>query len=161
MKLREPVALKLYRRHAFYHYHLSKVIHSSRTWGVYKAVDILTCNDYTGATELCTLFLKEKIPTKYTAKLRSHVCCLLISTDSALPIPLAEMLVCLMKMAIAHLAVVGRALFSMDFPTADYLTAGQKVFIAELMPKYPIYVNLLSKEAQQVGEGTLRLPLSC
>ena len=44
---------------AFYHYHLSKVIHSSRTLDVYKAVDILTlCNDYTGATELCTLFLR-------------------------------------------------------------------------------------------------------
>ena len=39
--------------------------------------------------------------------------------------------------------------FSVDFPTADYLTGiGNKVFIAELMPKYPIYVNLLSKEAQ-------------
>jgi arginine N-succinyltransferase len=39
----------------------------------------------------------------------------------------------------------------MDFPTADYLTGiGQKVFIAELMPKIPIYVNLLSKEAQAV-----------
>ena len=41
--------------------------------------------------------------------------------------------------------------FSVDFPTADYLTGiGQKVFIAELMPKYPIYVSLLSKQAQAV-----------
>jgi arginine N-succinyltransferase len=41
--------------------------------------------------------------------------------------------------------------FSMDFPTVDYLTGiGQKQFIAELMPKYPIYVSLLSKEAQSV-----------
>ena len=41
--------------------------------------------------------------------------------------------------------------FSMDFPTADYLTGiGNKVFIAELMPKYPIYVNLLSEAAQNV-----------
>ena len=39
----------------------------------------------------------------------------------------------------------------MDFPTADYLTGiGQKVFIAELMPKYPVYVNLLSQAAQEV-----------
>ena len=39
----------------------------------------------------------------------------------------------------------------MDFPTADYLSGiGNKVFIAELMPKYPIYVNLLSKKAQAV-----------
>jgi arginine N-succinyltransferase len=45
---------------AFYHYHLSKVVHSSRELDVYKKVDILTlCNDYTGASELCTLFLRE------------------------------------------------------------------------------------------------------
>jgi arginine N-succinyltransferase len=37
----------------------------------------------------------------------------------------------------------------MDFPTADYLTGiGSKRFIAELMPKHPIYVSLLSKSAQ-------------
>ena len=41
--------------------------------------------------------------------------------------------------------------FSMDFPTADYLSGiGNKVFIAELMPRFPIYVNLLSQEAQDV-----------
>ena len=35
-------------------------MHHSRTLGVYNTVDILSmCNDYTGATEICTLFLKE------------------------------------------------------------------------------------------------------
>ena len=42
----------------------------------------------------------------------------------------------------------------MDFPTVDYLTGiGKKRFIAELMPKYPIYVNLLSNEARAVIIG--------
>ena len=41
--------------------------------------------------------------------------------------------------------------FSVDFPTADYLTGiGQKVFIAELMPRHPIYVGLLPEAAQNV-----------
>ena len=41
--------------------------------------------------------------------------------------------------------------FGMDFPTADYLSGiGNKVFIAELMPRFPIYVNLLSQAAQDV-----------
>lgn len=45
---------------AFYHYHLSTVVHSSRELNVYKKADVLTlCNDYTGASELCTLFLRE------------------------------------------------------------------------------------------------------
>ena len=43
-----------------YHYHMGKTVHHSSTLGVYNTVDILTmCNDYTGATEICTLFLKE------------------------------------------------------------------------------------------------------
>ncbi|MDP5040389.1 MAG: arginine N-succinyltransferase, partial [Paraglaciecola sp.] len=33
---------------AFYHYHLSKVVHASRELNIYNTVDILTlCNDYT------------------------------------------------------------------------------------------------------------------
>jgi arginine N-succinyltransferase len=41
--------------------------------------------------------------------------------------------------------------FSIDFTLADYLTGiGKKGFIADLMPKLPIYVNLLSEEAQAV-----------
>jgi arginine N-succinyltransferase len=41
--------------------------------------------------------------------------------------------------------------FSIDFTMADYLTGiGKKGFIADLMPKLPIYINLLSKEAQAV-----------
>ena len=41
--------------------------------------------------------------------------------------------------------------FSIDFTLADYLTGiGKKGFIADLMPKLPIYVNLLSPEAQAV-----------
>ncbi|MFT4995341.1 MAG: arginine N-succinyltransferase, partial [Paraglaciecola sp.] len=45
---------------AFYHYHLSKVVHASRELNVYNTVDILTlCNDYTGVSEICTLFLRQ------------------------------------------------------------------------------------------------------
>ena len=41
--------------------------------------------------------------------------------------------------------------FSIDFPTADHLIGtGNKVFISELMPKYPIYTALLSDKAQAV-----------
>lgn len=41
--------------------------------------------------------------------------------------------------------------FMMDFATADYTNATQgNQFIADLMPKYPIYVSLLPEEAQKV-----------
>ncbi|WP_462157144.1 arginine N-succinyltransferase [Pseudoalteromonas sp. GB56] len=140
---------------AFYHYHQSKVIHSSRTLGVYKAVDILTlCNDYTGATELCTLFLKEKFRQKFNGKLLSKSRFLFINQhrERFAPTVIAEMRGVSDENGNSPFwQWLEEHFFSMDFPTADYLTGiGQKVFIAELMPKYPIYVNLLSKEAQQV-----------
>lgn len=44
-----------------------------------------------------------------------------------------------------------RPFFGMEFVTADYLTMStDKQFIADLMPKLPIYVDLLPKEAQQL-----------
>ncbi|MGI5308476.1 arginine N-succinyltransferase [Rheinheimera sp. WS51] len=148
---------------AFYHYHLGKVVHSSRSLGVYKTVDILTlCNDYTAVTELCTLFLRESKRQKNNGRLLSKMRFLF----------LAEFSQRFSDRIIAEMRGISNAdgsspfwqwlqehFFSVDFPTADYLTGiGQKVFIAELMPKYPIYVSLLSKEAQaaigQVHEQT-------
>ncbi|MEG2722638.1 MAG: arginine N-succinyltransferase, partial [Acinetobacter sp.] len=46
---------------------------------------------------------------------------------------------------------LGHHFFDMDFATADYLSGiGQKVFIAELMPRFPVYMDLLPSAAQQV-----------
>lgn len=140
---------------AFYHYHLGKVVHSSRSLGVYKTIDLLTlCNDYTGASELCTLFLREPWRRQHNGRLLSKMRFLFM----------AEFAERFADRVIAELRGVSDAngsspfwqwlqehFFSVDFPTADYLTGiGQKEFIAELMPKYPIYVSLLSKQAQAV-----------
>jgi arginine N-succinyltransferase len=44
---------------------------------------------------------------------------------------------------------LGRHFFAMEYSAADYLTGiGQKAFIAELMPRHPVYVNLLAKDAR-------------
>jgi arginine N-succinyltransferase len=131
------------------------VIHSSRTLDVYKAVDILTlCNDYTGATELCTLFLKDGYRKNCNGKLLSKARFMFIKQHQA---RFAETVIAEMRGVSDENGNspfwkwLEEHFFSMDFPTADYLTGiGQKVFIAELMPKYPIYVNLLSKDAQAV-----------
>ena len=45
---------------------------------------------------------------------------------------------------------IGRHFFDIDFPKAEMATTVSKGFIADLMPKLPIYINLLSKEAQEV-----------
>ncbi|GLX78034.1 arginine N-succinyltransferase [Thalassotalea insulae] len=140
---------------AFYHYHLGKVVHNSRELNIYNTVETLSlCNDYTGTTEICTLFLSESHRKNNNGRFLSRIRFLFI----------AEHLERFAQTVIAEMRGVsdenGRSpfwnwleehFFSMDFPTADYLTGiGKKVFIAELMPKYPIYVNLLSQDAQQV-----------
>mgnify|MGYP000229647074 CR=1 FL=1 len=140
---------------AFYHYHLGKVVHSSRELGIYNTVETLAlCNDYTGASEICTLFLGEDYRKNNNGRFLSRFRFLFIAehTERFSETVIAEM----RGVSDDH----GRSpfwdwleehFFSMDFPTADYLTGiGKKEFIAELMPKYPIYVNLLSDEAQKV-----------
>ncbi|MFM2485561.1 arginine N-succinyltransferase [Celerinatantimonas yamalensis] len=139
----------------FYTYHLGKVVHASRSLNVYNVVETLTLgNDYTGVTELCTLFLREAFRCGNNGRLLSK-CRFLM---------LAEHGVHFNPLVIAEMRGVsddqGRSpfwqwlqehFFSVDFPTADHLTGvGRKEFIAELMPKHPIYVNLLSKAAQAV-----------
>jgi len=140
---------------AFYHYHLGKVVHNSRELGIYNTVETLSlCNDYTGASEICTLFLSEGHRKNNNGRFLSRFRFLFMAehTERFSDTVIAEM------RGVSDDS--GRSpfwdwleehFFSMDFPTADYLTGiGKKVFIAELMPKYPIYVNLLSKEAQNV-----------
>ena len=148
---------------AFYHYHLGKVVHASRELNIHNTVEILTvCNDYSGVSEICTLFLREQARLPNMGRFLSKVRFLFM----------AEHQTRFTEQVIAEMRGVsdenGRSpfwewlethFFSMDFPTADYLTGiGNKVFIAELMPKYPIYVNLLSAAAQaaigQVHEKT-------
>lgn len=140
---------------AFYHYHLSKVVHNSRELNIYNTAEILTlCNDYTGATELCTLFLREPYRSGIKGRVLSKFRFLFLAQHRQR----------FANTVIAEMRGVSNDdgespfwqwledhFFSMDFPTADYLTGiGQKVFIAELMPKYPVYVSLLSKDAQAV-----------
>ena len=46
---------------------------------------------------------------------------------------------------------LGRHFFGMAFPKADFLSAiSNNQFIADLMPKHPIYIDLLAPEAQAV-----------
>ena len=42
----------------FYHYHVGTLVHSSRELEIYNEFKVLNlCNDYTGSSELCTLYL--------------------------------------------------------------------------------------------------------
>lgn len=140
---------------AFYHYHMGKVVHASRELNIHNTVDILSvCNDYTGVTEICTLFLREQARGGVNGRFLSKVRFLFMMEHRE---RFSETIIAEMRGVSDEegkspfWAWLEEHFFSLDFPTADYLTGiGNKRFIAELMPKYPIYVNLLSKEAQAV-----------
>lgn len=45
---------------------------------------------------------------------------------------------------------LGKHFFELEFPKADYLSIVNKEFIGDMMPRYPIYIPLLPREAQAV-----------
>ena len=138
-----------------YHYHLGKTVHHSPTFNVYNTVDILSmCNDYTGCSEICTLFLRENSRKGLTGRFLSRSRFLFMAQHSE---RFADTVIAEMRGVSdedGHSPFwqwLQEHFFSIEFPQADHLVGlGDKVFISELMPKYPIYVNLLSKKAQAV-----------
>lgn len=140
---------------AFYHYHLGKVVHHSPKHNVYNALQTLTlCNDYTGATELCTLFVREPYRFGRNGRAMSKFRLLFLAQFSKRfsSRVFAEMRgVSDENGRSPFWAWLEKHFFTMDFPRADYLTGiGDKTFVAELMPRFPIYVNMLDKSAQDV-----------
>ncbi|MCO7190548.1 MULTISPECIES: arginine N-succinyltransferase [unclassified Pseudoalteromonas] len=138
-----------------YHYHLGKTVHHSRTLNVYNTVDILTmCNDYTGASEICTLFLREPFRQGLAGRFlsRTRFNFMALHAERFSDTVIAEMRG--VSDEDGHSPFwqwLQEHFFSIEFPQADHLVGlGDKVFISELMPKYPIYANLLSKKAQAV-----------
>lgn len=140
---------------AFYHYHLGKVVHHSPKHNVYNALQTLTlCNDYTGATELCTLFVREPYRFGRNGRAMSKFRLLFLAQFSQRfsARVFAEMRGVSDESGRSPFwAWLEKHFFTMDFPRADYLTGiGDKTFVAELMPRFPIYVNMLDAAAQAV-----------
>ena len=139
----------------WYNYHVGTIVHASRALDVYTvAPTLFLANDHTGHTELCSLFLDQayrhgkngpllaksrflfiadfadRFASKVIAELRGKL-------DAGGRSPFWEGL--------------GRHFFAMEYSTADYLTGiGQKAFVAELMPRHPVYVHLLPDSARAV-----------
>ncbi|CUS48182.1 MAG: arginine N-succinyltransferase AstA [Idiomarinaceae bacterium HL-53] len=148
---------------AFWHYRLGKEVHHSVRHNVHKELETLTlCNDYTGVSELCTLFLREPYRVNRNGRALSKFRLLFM----------AEFKERFAKHVIAEMRGISdsegnspfwswlqKHFFGMDFSYADYLTGiGDKTFIFELMPRLPIYLCLLDEAAQavvgQVHENT-------
>ena len=137
----------------FYNYRVGTVVHASKELGVWTKMSLLNIShDLTGYAEVCSLFLsprsrshgaggllsrsrfmfiaqfRELFPERICAELRGH-----FDENGQSPFWRA----------------VGSHFYQIDFNEADYLSAhGKKSFLAELMPRYPVYAELLPPDAQ-------------
>lgn len=141
------------RKEPWYNYHVGTLVHASRALDVYTvAPTLFLANDHTGHTELCSLFLDQAFRQGKNGVLLAK-CRLLFIAEFAqqfAPKIIAELRGRLDADGKSPFwEGLGRHFFAMEYSTADYLTGiGQKSFIAELMPKHPVYVNLLPPAAR-------------
>jgi len=138
----------------WYNYHVGTLVHASRGLGVYTvAPTLFLANDHTGHTELCSLFLDQGYRRGKNGALLAKSRLLFIAefAQRFAPKIIAELRGKLGPDGLSPFwEGLGRHFFAMEYSTADYLTGiGQKAFIAELMPKHPVYVNLLPVAARE------------
>lgn len=139
----------------FYNYRIGTLVHSSKELNVFSRMDTLyLSNDLTGSAELCSLFLHPDYRNGSNGKLLSKSRFLFIAQ---FPHLFPEKLIAEMRGfqradgSSPFWDSLGRHFFKMDFNRADDLTSlGKKSFIAELMPRHPLYVAYLPSEAQEV-----------
>lgn len=142
-------------KHPFYSYKLSTIVQASDVVNVYSRQRVLhMVNDYTGASEIGSLFLLPDYRHGGIGKFLSRCRYLLMAEFPRL----------FSDIVISEIRGVqdengdspfyrnlAENFFQMNFRKADFVNAtkgGQ--FISDLMPKYPIYVSLLDKRAQAV-----------
>lgn len=147
------VALGL--KEPWYNFHVGTQVHSSEPLNVYKALPTLyLSNNHTNCSELCTLFLDPDYRLNKNGKFLSKVRFLFLSAFRQY---FEETIVAEMRGFSDENGrspfwdAVGHRFFDMDFTKADYLSGtGKKAFIAELMPRHPLYVDMLPDEAKAV-----------
>jgi len=139
----------------FYNYRLSLTVNASRELGVHVRTPTLhLCNDMTDTSELCSLLLSRDYQGGGNGLLLSR-CRFLFLQEFCRQFSekvFAEMRGVSDEQGRSPLwEALGHKFFDMDFAEADRLSGlGNKSFIAELMPKYPIYLSMLPEAAQAV-----------
>ncbi|MDI9244416.1 arginine N-succinyltransferase [Marinobacter sp. CHS3-4] len=139
----------------FYNYRLSVTVNASRELGVHVRTPTLhLSNDMTDTSEICSLLLSDSHRGGGNGLLLSR--CRFMFMDHFRKHfsekVFAEMRGVSDKDGRSPLwDALGRKFFDMEFTQADTLSGlGNKSFIAELMPKFPIYLPMLPDEARAV-----------
>ena len=139
----------------FYNYKLSSLVQRSRALNkTFNHRILCLVNDYQYAAELCSLFLLPEYRRGRRGAFLSRARFLFMANylEQFPQRIIAEMRgVCDAQGRSPFWDGLVKPFFDMSFSEADYLTTAQnKQFIADLMPCYPIYVDLLNEAAQAV-----------
>ncbi|OHC24074.1 MAG: arginine N-succinyltransferase [Pseudomonadales bacterium RIFCSPHIGHO2_02_FULL_60_43] len=142
-------------REPWYNYRVGLTVSASQELNIHRQIPTLfLANDLTGNSELCSLFLRSDQRSGLNGRLLSKARFLFIAEFRELfgDKVIAEMRGMSDEQGRSPFwESLGRHFFKMEFSQADYLTGvGNKAFIAELMPKFPLYTCFLSEDARNI-----------
>ncbi|MBC75390.1 MAG: arginine N-succinyltransferase [Halobacteriovoraceae bacterium] len=139
---------------AYYFYHLKTEMMQSRSLSVEKEVKSLHFEKtHSGPAEICSLFLSPEFRSSQNGRFLSLSRFLYMAENRK---HFEDNVIAEMRGRVndeGHSPfwdAVGQKFMNIDFVQADYLQMKSRKFIDELLPKYPILVDLLPKEAQDV-----------
>ena len=144
----------------FFNFRVLKTAQKSSVTGSRFDMEVLVLvNEYAGATEVGSLFVKNgyrgpNAKYKGAGRLISQARYMLIASDTA---RFGERVISELRGDVSDSGAspfwdaIGRKFFRMDFQEADRISAEKdNQFILDLMPKHPIYVSLLPEAARDV-----------
>jgi arginine N-succinyltransferase len=138
----------------FYAYRIQTSIHESETLQVRKEIQTLNLvAEHSGPSEIGGLFIVPEYRKHGSGRLLSLFRFLFMAERAAQfePLVIAEMRGVVDDNGYSPFwEAIGRHFFDVDYYKADLLSVMDKRFIADLMPRCPIYVPLLPQEAREV-----------
>lgn len=139
----------------FFNFRVLKTAQKSAVTGSRFDMEVLVLvNEYGGATEVGSLFVKDGYRGTGAGRLISQARYMLIAADKN---RFGEQVISELRGDVSETGespfwdAIGRKFFRMDFQEADKISAEKdNQFILDLMPKHPIYVALLPEAAREV-----------
>jgi arginine N-succinyltransferase len=142
-------------RDPWYNYRVGLTVSASPDLGIERQIPTLFLNnEMTGQSQLCSLFLRHDQRQGTNGRLLSLARLLFVAEFPQL---FGDKLIAELRGSADEQGCspfwdsLGRHFFKMEFSHADHLSGlGSKSFIAELMPRQPLYTCLLTEQAQAV-----------
>lgn len=153
----------------FFNFKILRTTHASHVTETRYDTDIaVLVNEYAGCTEVGSLFVRKEARGGGVGRMLTQARYLLMAADPArfAPTVIAELRGVVDEAGKSPFwEALGAKFFRMPFPDADLLSATtDNQFITDLMPRYPIYLDLMPPEARAVigaphpdGVGAMKL----